>query len=332
MSRAEAGELRDVALDAMGVDLAQHRAQRGRRPVGMVAGRARLRWSARRTTGWRRRRRRPGRARRTAPRDGPWTWSLLWVGWPSHTRGTRAPCRACLPAHAPRNVRRYLTVRSAYWRGDSGPGGCRSGRSGRRPVQLQRLRLARLDAADLADVAGLVGLAPLSRSDAAFDGLTHGGAAIRRHPSTSSGKPAAATDMFDRERPADRRPRRRHRDDQRQGGRVRRRRPGPGPRRDGVPAARARARQAVQDPVAVVDATLAAIRAAAAPATRARASGPVVQRRHALARRPRRRRERAHPADHVGRHAGDRAGRAPAPRAPRAARPHRARRCIRWRR
>ena len=42
MSRAEAGELRDVALDVMGVDLAQHRAQRGRRPVGIVAGRARL--------------------------------------------------------------------------------------------------------------------------------------------------------------------------------------------------------------------------------------------------------------------------------------------------
>jgi hypothetical protein len=43
MSRAEADELRDVALDAIGVDLAQHRAQRGRRPVRMVAGRARPR-------------------------------------------------------------------------------------------------------------------------------------------------------------------------------------------------------------------------------------------------------------------------------------------------
>ena len=81
--------------------------------------------------------------------------------------------------------------------------------------------------------------------------------------------------------------------------------------------------QAVQDPAAVVEGTLAAIRAAAAGARDQGAAdrGAVVQRRPALAGRPRRAGQGAHAARDVGRHAGDRAGRAPARRAPRAARP-----------
>ena len=193
MSRAEAGELRDVALDALGVDLAQHRAQRGRRPVGMVAGRARL--------GGRRGGRRDG--------DGGADGQDEPGGQRHATDLGHGPSSGWLPVPYPRRARRILRV---------------------------------LD-------------------------IAHG---------------------------RQRRPRRRHRDDQRQGGRLRRRRPRAGPRRDGLPAARARARpggagsrrrgrrHARGDP-----------RRRGRRARRGRADrGAVVQRRHALARRPRRRRAR----------------------------------------
>ena len=93
-----------------------------------------------------------------------------------------------------------------------------------------------------------------------------------------------------RERPGDRRPRRRHRDDQRQGGRLRRRRPRAGPRRDRLSAARARAR-----PGRAGSRRRGRRHARGDPRRRGRRARPgradrgaVVQRRDALARRPRR--------------------------------------------